>query len=75
MRASITIITGDHAEECTEVLVECYNEGCEEIIKRSELDDCMTKCASMKLSIASMSNMVVLYGDYKKRICLNMRKI
>ncbi len=33
------IITGDHLEECTEVLVECYNEGCEEMVKRSERDD------------------------------------
>ncbi len=60
MRASITIITGDHAEECTEVLVKCYNEGCEAMIKCSELDDCVTKCVSMKLSIASMNNQVVL---------------
>ncbi len=32
------IITGDHLEECPEVMVECENEGCEEMIKRSERD-------------------------------------
>ncbi len=32
-------ITGDHLENWPEVLVECENEGCQEMIKRSELDD------------------------------------
>ncbi len=33
------IIEGEHAEKYGQVLVECWNDGCEEMVKRSELED------------------------------------
>ncbi len=33
------IIEGEHAEKCGQVLEECKNEGCKEMVKRSELED------------------------------------
>ncbi len=33
------IIKGDHAEKCLQMIVECWNEDCDELVKRSELED------------------------------------